>query len=416
MIQPKNTGELGMEVRKPASVEEAGEIIRRAAQARAAIFPFGNDSKRHIGFTPSKMGLRLNTLNLNRLVDYPARDMTVTVQAGISMKLLRGILAKEGQCLPVDDPCPDQSTLGGMLAVNCNGPRRFGWGTLRDYVIGISVINDEGKETKAGGRVVKNVAGYDFCKLHTGALGTLGLISQVTLKVRPKPESSAMAVIGLNQKDLEPALDLVHGTATRPVSIDILNQAAVRHLKPDSSNASKDWTLLIGFEHNEKAVAWQCETLMEEVRQGLGRETQVIPKGKDQAIWESLARFQAAPPADSQATFKINVAPAKVAAFATLIDETFPLCPVQAHAGSGILFGHVPGALPFAEVHRGIQSLLEKAKRSLGNLTILHCHEDWKNDLPVWGAPRDDLFLMRKVKESLDPMGLFNPGRFVDRI
>ena len=111
------------------------------------------------------------------MIDYPARDMTITVQAGITLGRLQDLLAAENQRLPIDVPRADRATLGGGLAVNVSGPRRFGCGTLRDYVIGISIVNDEGQEIKAGGRVVKNVAGYDLCKLHVGALGTLGVIT-----------------------------------------------------------------------------------------------------------------------------------------------------------------------------------------------------------------------------------------------
>src|SRR5207253_9213768 len=128
---------------------------------------------------------------LAEVIDYPARDMTITVQAGITLARLQALLATEKQRLPVDVPHPDRATLGGALATNASGPRRLGFGTLRDYVIGMTVVNDEGQEVKAGGRVVKNVAGYDLCKLHVGALGTLGVISQATLKLRPRPEEHA---------------------------------------------------------------------------------------------------------------------------------------------------------------------------------------------------------------------------------
>src|SRR6478736_2819398 len=126
---------------------------------------------------------------------YPARDMTITVQAGVTIARLRDVLKAEGQQLPVDVPFPDRATLGGAVATNASGPRRFGHGTLRDYVIGISVVDDRGEEMKGGGRVVKNVAGYDLMKLYTGSLGTLGIITQLTLKVKPRPEASRWVVI-----------------------------------------------------------------------------------------------------------------------------------------------------------------------------------------------------------------------------
>ena len=142
-----------------------------------------------VGLPPLKPGFAVETTALNQVIDYPARDMTVTVQAGITIAKLQETLAAEGQWLPVDVPQPERATLGGAVALNVSGPRRFGYGTLRDYVIGISFVTDEGQEVKAGRRVVKNVAGYDLMKVQIGAAGTLGLITQLTLKVKPKPEA-----------------------------------------------------------------------------------------------------------------------------------------------------------------------------------------------------------------------------------
>ncbi len=136
----------------------------------------------------------LSTTGISGVIDYPARDMTVTVEAGFALRDLQRLLASERQRLPVDCPKPEEATLGGMVATNASGSRRFGNGTLRDYVIGISAVDGHGTAFKAGGRVVKNVAGYDFCKLLTGSVGTLGVITQVTLKVRPLPEVSTFVV------------------------------------------------------------------------------------------------------------------------------------------------------------------------------------------------------------------------------
>ena len=174
---------------RPQSVAEMGDVVRRAAAERQAVYPVGGGTMLGLGLPPSRPGWAVDVRPLNRIVDYPARDMTVTVQAGVSVAELRRVLAAENQRLPVDVPHADRATLGGALAANVSGPRRYGFGTLRDYVLGITTVNDEGQEVKAGGRVVKNVAGYDLCKLHVGALGTLGAIVQVTLKVRPIPES-----------------------------------------------------------------------------------------------------------------------------------------------------------------------------------------------------------------------------------
>src|SRR5262249_46542958 len=150
----------------------------------------------------------LSTAELNQVIDYPARDLTITVQAGITMQKLQETLATENQWLPIDVPSPERASIGGAIACDVSGPRRYGYGTLRDYVIGITIVNDRGEETYAGGRVVKNVAGYDFMKLHTGALGTLGVITQVTLKVKPRPEAWETRIFPCGPSQLEEALEI----------------------------------------------------------------------------------------------------------------------------------------------------------------------------------------------------------------
>ena len=185
---------------RPPSVADLAELIRRAAADGTAIYPVGGGTMLDYGLPPTKPGTAADLRGLDRVIDYPARDMTITVQAGIAIGQLQDTLKAEGQQLPVDVPFPDRATLGGAVATNASGPRRFGHGTLRDYVIGITVVNDQGKEVKGGGRVVKNVAGYDFMKLYTGSLGTLGVIAQLTLKVKPLPEAVAAVVAPVRRR------------------------------------------------------------------------------------------------------------------------------------------------------------------------------------------------------------------------
>lgn len=400
----------------PSDVLEACAIIKQAAANLDAIVPSGSGSKMNIGYAPSRKGVVLGTKNLNKVIDYPARDMTVTVQAGILIKDLKEMLGKENQRLPIDDPYPANSSLGGLLATNTSGPRRFGWGTLRDYVIGISILNDEGVETKAGGRVVKNVAGYDFCKLHTGALGTLGIISQVTLKVRPKPEASAFLLLTLNLANVESVLDLIHNTKTRPVAVELLNKNALQHPLFKHLAVTSDYGIFIGFEHSAEAVKWQTETLANELADVPNSKLEIINAPSDSALWQALGEFQAARISGCPLTFKANIPSAKVATFASFALETIPGVSLQAHAGSGIVFGHIPEGISQQVAFNSIDMLLQKAVRYQGNLVLPYCLPEWKADFPVWGQTRPDVKVMRKVKESLDPKALFNPGRFVDRI
>src|SRR5438105_7157106 len=146
----------------PDTVQELGDLVRAARAEGGAIYPIGGQTMLGLGTPPSAHGRAVDLRGLHQVIDFPARDMTVTVQAGITVEQLRKVLAQENLRLPLDIPQAERATLGGALAANVSGSRRYGFGTARDYVIGISAVNDAGEEFKAGGRVVKNVAGYDL--------------------------------------------------------------------------------------------------------------------------------------------------------------------------------------------------------------------------------------------------------------
>jgi glycolate oxidase FAD binding subunit len=385
----------------PASVAELGGIVRRAAVEGQAIYPLGGRTMLDLGLPPTKRGVGVDLTGLNQVIDYPARDMTITVQAGITIAKLQEILATEKQQLPVDVPSPEHATLGGTLATNASGPRRYGYGTLRDYVIGISWVNDEGQEVKAGGRVVKNVAGYDLCKLHIGALGTLGVITQVTLKLRPVPETHAVLVIGCQAVALGDLLERLHGSSTRPICIDIIAPPPI----------AADFQVIVGFAGGPETVAWQVDRLQQELRPEFFGQVVSSPE----AMKDLHQLAQTTSNAASRLTFKVNALPR---ALPDLLRTAWKLqcsC-LQAHAGNGIVLGHVTGDLTLDRAQTMLKTLQEAAGAAQGNVVVLRCPPEWKRTLPVWGAPRGDWWLMRNVKEKLDPSRLFNPGRFVDGI
>lgn len=395
-------------VMQPQSVPEIGDIIRRAAAANQAIYPLGGRTLLHIGLPPARPGIAVDVRSLSQVLDYPARDMTITVQAGITMAQLQSLLATEKQRLPIDVPHAEQATLGGVLAANVSGPRRLGFGTLRDYVIGISTINDQGQEVKAGGRVVKNVAGYDLCKLHIGALGTLGIISQVTLKLRPSPECSSLVAFGCETEALDRLLDQLHATRTRPVCLDLLNRAAVREFHVHLPEAP--WVIVVGFEDNSDAVSWQVKQLLQELARGdiQGLEARVGAAGEP--LWRSLVEHTAS---GRRLTFKANLLPHAVTAFCRQADALSEPMRLHAHAGSGIVYGHLDGDLTLPRATAMLKELTEITVRAEGNLVLPRCPSEWKRELPLWGRERNDLWLMRQVKDKLDPKCLFNPGRFL---
>src|SRR5262245_27613037 len=207
----------------PASQDELAATVREAYAASVPLYPLGGGTSLDFGLPAKVEGKGLSLAVMNRVVDYPARDMTVTVEAGVTMKSLAELLAKERQRLPVDVPQAEKATIGGVVATNWNGPRRYGDGSLRDYVIGINAVDGRGQEFKGGGRVVKNVAGYDFCKLLTGSLGTLGVITQLTLRLKPIPEHSALLACSVaTAAEAEKLLAALITSNATPTAIELL--------------------------------------------------------------------------------------------------------------------------------------------------------------------------------------------------
>ncbi len=399
---------------QPQSVAELCDLVRRAAAEGSAVYPLGGRTMLNLGLPPTKPGIALDLRHLDQVLDFPARDMTITVQAGIPIRRFQEITAAENLRLPVDVPLSDRATLGGAIATNSSGPRRYGFGTLRDYVIGISVINDEGQETKAGGRVVKNVAGYDLCKLHVGALGTLGVINQVTLKLKPLPEDQTLIAVRC-QENLATLLDRLHETRTRPVALTVVGPQGVNAVFPTGDGpdeiASKGWLVLVGFEGNDETLEWQVKQLKREVGELGIPASSHWPNEMGRHAWNALTDFPLSESAS--VSFKANLLPSGTAAFCERLASLDKRIALHAHAGNGIVIGHLNPALQLNETGPLIRQLLDAATAQQGNLTLLRSPPAWKNHLPVWGSPRSDNWLIRAVKDKLDPRGLFNPGRFV---
>ena len=399
---------------RPGSVAELGDIVRRAAKLGEAIYPIGGGTQLGFGSPPKRPGSAVDLRGLDAVIDYPARDMTVTVQAGMTIARLQEILAAENQRLPVDVPLPERATLGGAIATNTSGPRRYGAGTFRDYVIGVGVINDRGEEVKAGGRVVKNVAGYDLCKLYVGSLGTLGVITHVTLKLRPRPEETALVSLPCPAERIETLLEVLHRSTTRPISIDLLNAGkATAFNREYGLSIPESWALIVGFEDNRSSVAWQIDQLIKEVNAEVAVRGETHTGDAATPLWRALIDF---PARASTVVFQANVVPTATAAFCLQAERLLPGVEIQAHAGSGIIKGLVAPGIELHEFQAALAALLETAPAAQGNIVLRSCPAEWKPSLPVWGRPRPDAWLMREIKQRLDPQNLFNPGRFVDGI
>ncbi len=409
---------------------QLADVIRGALQQHEshgtsdALFPRGGNTMPTYGCSPSRTGSVLDLTGLNRLVDYPARDMTITVEAGFGIARLAETLAKEGQRLPVDVPRANQATLGGAIAVNVSGPRRYSQGTLRDYVIGISAVDGRGVLFKGGGRVVKNVAGYDLCKLLIGSLGTLAVISQVTLKVKPKIEASAFVVCDLPTWDKADSLlaSLVQSSTT-PTAIEVLAGPAWQNdLALGTHSQAAVGRLAVGLEGTRDEVAWMVPQLRAEW-QKQQVESRVVADDQVTGLWDRLTEFaipqntqdaQNAASADGPFVIKANVLPSETAKFAGALLAAVPNSSLQAHAGNGIVKAHLPAMQGHEAAKLMIQRIGPLASSSSGNAVVISYPAG--AELPrgaLWGAAPSGIASMRAVKEQFDPHDILNPGRFV---
>lgn len=399
----------------PTTQSELGRFVaENAVGEKRTLAAVGGRTALHYGFKAEEPQTVIAMSGLGRVVDYPARDMTITVEAGMRIEELQSTLASERQRLPIDIAQAGRATVGGALATNTSGSRRFGHGTFRDFVIGISAVDAHGRAFKAGGRVVKNVAGYDICKLMVGSRGTLAIVTQVTFKLRPLAETSALrwstfASLG----DIDRALERLLTSDARPVAIEVLNPAAASLIAASSRcELPVDQPVLcLGVEGSKREVDWQIETLRREVASFGVTSSDVISEPDAAAMWQALTEFQTC--ADDPLTFQANVRPSRCAAF---IEQATRLnVAVQAHAANGIVIGQLPeSAATVTETASILTELRQTARAANGNLHILHCDPEWQPLLLMCGDPEPTWPLMRQLKRKLDPNGLLNPRLFVD--
>lgn len=407
------------QVVRPTSVAELSAALQAAHQARTPIYPVGGGTSLEYGLPPAQPGVALHMSGLADVVDYPARDMTITVQAGMTLARLTELLAAEGQQLPIDAPHPDRATLGGLLATNFNGARRYGYGTLRDYVIGIKAVDGRGELFAGGGRVVKNVAGYDFCKLLTGSLGTLGVIYEVTLKLRPIPAASALVVCAPdNFRHVE---RLLADVVTSPVSC-----VAVEWLTGPEWTALAPWSdfsepmdrqagmLAYGLEGTAVEVNWLIEQQQRQWK-SLGVHRSVVWRDENaQAAWRTLRDFPDHRPAPLVAQ-AVSV-PSAISQLVQAAQATDDPISIQAHAGSGI------AVLRWSEFPaRGVTSVLTAgigaaAARGQGHVRVLSNPDRLEMTArATWGGADLPYELLNHIKRQFDPASILNPRRFVYR-
>ena len=402
----------------PASVQEIQDVLRFASDRDLSVMPAGAGTKLSIGNLPEKVDVVLATTRLNSVVEYEPADLTVTVEAGICLAALQTVLAQHRQYLALDPPSADRCTLGGIVATNASGSLRVRYGTARNQVLGLRVVHANGTVVKSGGKVVKNVAGYDLNKLYIGAFGTLGIITEVTLKLSPIPAREAILATAFEnvQDAVRTGLSIV-GSQLLPMFVNLFVNANIGI--GVAADARKPM-LVVGFGGDPETVAWQL-TQGQGIMEQNGALGVTITEGESRAHLQETIREFPAKDTDTEAVIaKLNLRRTDIAAFAAQIVEAPWARDVQMMAllGSGVLYLAIPvtSDTDFQGLADTLTQLRQSAMAVQGNLIIQTAPPELKRRIDVWGDIGDTLGLMKQVKDRFDAEGLLNPGRFVSNI
>lgn len=390
----------------PNTQEELAAVIACARKNRWRVLACGSGSKLTWGGLGKSIDVVVSTERLNRVVEHAVGDLTVTVEAGAKFSDIQTLLAKAGQFMAIDPAYPQTATLGGIVATADAGSLRQRYGGVRDMLLGFSFVRSDGEIAKAGGRVVKNVAGYDLMKLFTGSFGTLGILTQVTFRLYPLPKASQTAVLIGTSDNIAAAAKTLLASALTPTAVDLLSSQLVNRL-----GLGKGMGLVTRFQSVTESVKEQSVRLLE-VGETLGLQGSSLSGDEEAHLWQQVEESIWSYGRESAIACKIGVLPTAAVAILDRLDN------IQSgigliHAGSGL------GLLRFENPEVKKQTILEMrnfCQSHQGFLTVLEAPLAFKESFDVWGYSGNALDLMRRIKQQFDPENMFSPHRFVGGI
>ncbi|MBP3040624.1 FAD-binding oxidoreductase [Bacillaceae bacterium Marseille-Q3522] len=403
----------------PKTEAEIIKILKYANSHQLSVSIVGGGTKRGFGGQHESLDLLLSFSEYKGIVEHAPGDMTITVKAGTTIKELQDYLAVHQQKVALDPFWPEYATIGGVIAANESGPKRLGYGSARDAIIGLRMIYADGTVIRAGGKVVKNVAGYDMNKLFVGSMGTLGAISEVTLKLRPLAKQERLLLISFpngNIEDIRAFSVKVLDSTIEPVCLELLNPALSEQLLQ-----KKYYTLMLSFEDVESSVLFQVKFF--EKIQPANTELTILPEEDAAAFWE---KFYSISPNGAleqtgeaiEAALKIGVVNLdilKVIKELELFQDGYNLS-IIAHGGlgHGLCQAVLHGARTDAVT--AIKDIREKVSVLGGYVIVKHLPYELRKTVNVWGEEPSYFFLINGIKAKADPNKILNPNRFVGGI
>jgi glycolate oxidase FAD binding subunit len=376
------------------TLAEIPELVRSGKKLLIA----GSGSKLAWGGLVQQPDLVVRTTQLDRVIDHAVGDLTVTVEAGISFHKLQTQLATANQFLPLDPLFPNQASIGGIISTGDTGSLRQRYGGVRDLLLGFSWVRPDGEVAKAGGRVVKNVAGYDLMKLFTGAYGTLGIIQQVSLRVYPLPPASGSVWITGAGDNLAQLVAKLGAMSLTPTSLDLLTASLAA-----KSQLGDRIGLLARFQTIPESITVQSNQSIQIARE-LGLDAEILAEEKELQVWQSLRSLIM----DCPVTAKIGLRPTAAVDFLQSFSTSDPARLGLIHIGSGI------GLIGLTATTRSTEllALRQQCEAAGGYLSVLTAPNQTKQQMEVWGYQGAAVAVMKKLREQFDRESIFNPGKF----
>jgi glycolate oxidase subunit GlcD len=395
----------------PETALQVSEILDLAQREGLSVVPAGNLSWVDAGNRVTDVDLILSTRRMAKMIRHEPADLVATAEAGITLNDFQRQLAERGQWLPVDPPDDGTATLGGIVASGLGGPLTPGYGALRSFVIGLRAVLADGRSIKAGGKVVKNVAGYDLCKLFTGSWGSLGVITEVTFKLRPLPaENRTIAVSGTLQSLIQTGRRIASQFSA--VAIELLSSRLAANLAMGAKPGGCG--LLIRFAGSPRAVVTQTAQALKLLRDaGLHCETH----DDDLLLWQSLssASCQTARDISWRASLRPTELPAFLSDVSELENDEASHVQLQWQAGlsDGRLRAFAGTPVYPGETVRALDRIRQRAENLGGNLVVEKAPLEIKTEIDCWGSAGSAAELMKRVKYQLDPENVLSPGRML---
>lgn len=378
-------------VLRPHSPEEMQHVMRILHQHRVPGVVWGGGTQIETGSPPQAYLWAMETRSLQKLIDYSADDLVMTVQAGMTLSQLQEILRKHHQWLPIDSPIPDRQTIGGIVSSQSAGPKRQRYGLPREWLLAVKVVLSTGELVRGGAPVVKSVAGYDMPRLFAGSWGTLGILTELTFKVAALPEQSRLLSTRLNgSSDLAVAWEAL----SHP-----LMQTEILELRRYST-AGGEWWLYVGLAGFHEDVEWLQGLLCERMpSEWFTAKEEDYMRLRDECYLSSAS-----------VRCRCVVPPAQGVELVGWCAQRFPESEVQAHFGLGVIRLWWEGEPPSVG---GLLQLRAEAQRLGGFCILERAPREVKMSIPVWDHPGGGVKVMQRLKSGLDPHGILAPGRFV---